>query len=208
MVEYQRRSSVCHSSLDIKVVLVGDSTVGKTSIVTVANTDEFRPDLTPTISACFHVNTYMFDNTIVKLNIWDTAGQERYRALAPSFFRDMHIGLIVYSIDNRASFESVRDWYNLIEQHKQGAIRLFLVGNKLDLDNQRTVSRQEGIELAQELGAEFVEVSAKDYHLEIADLFTGMALTASKSHRTLEMATLGADISVTPIDLQENSSCC
>jgi small GTP-binding protein len=91
----------------LKAVLVGESTVGKTSILTVANTGQFEADAASTVGACFVANNYTFGDRSVRLNIWDTAGQERYRALAPMYYRDMDIGCVVYAIDNLQSFESV-----------------------------------------------------------------------------------------------------
>ena len=84
----------------IKLVLLGDSKVGKTSIVTVVHGDEFIPDQTATIGACFHIKKMKIGDVALQLHIWDTAGQERFRSLAPMYYRDAQFALLVYSVDN------------------------------------------------------------------------------------------------------------
>lgn len=117
---------------EYKVVFVGESTVGKTSIINIANTNEFT-DTTPTIGAYFLVNTYMINNCQVKLNLWDTAGQERYRSLTPIYFREMDAGVLIYAIDNIESFNSIPKWYNSIMSEQNHKPPLYLVGNKADI---------------------------------------------------------------------------
>lgn len=119
---------------EYKVVFVGESTVGKTSIINIANTNEFS-DTTPTIGAYFLVNTYMINNCQVKLNLWDTAGQERYRSLTPIYFREMDAGVLIYAIDNIESFNSIPKWYDSILSEQNHKPPLYLVGNKADLIN-------------------------------------------------------------------------
>lgn len=120
------------SKSEYKVVFVGESTVGKTSIINIANTNEFS-DTTPTIGAYFLVNTYMINNCQVKLNLWDTAGQERYRSLTPIYFREMDAGVLIYAIDNIESFNSIPKWYESIMSEQNHKPPLYLVGNKADV---------------------------------------------------------------------------
>lgn len=165
-------------SRSLKAVLMGESTVGKTSIVNVANTGEFTDGFRPTVGAFFLTNRYIFDNVSCTLNIWDTAGQERYRALAPMYFRDMNMACIIYAIDSRQSFEAVENWYRAIADEMQNIPTLYLIGNKKDLLDQRAVSLEEGSELAEKLGATFFEVSAKSDRREISEIFEKMARDA------------------------------
>lgn len=120
------------SKSEYKVVFVGESTVGKTSIINIANTNEFS-DTTPTIGAYFLVNTYMINNCQVKLNLWDTAGQERYRSLTPIYFREMDAGVLIYAIDNIESFNSIPKWHDSIMSEQNHKPPLYLVGNKADI---------------------------------------------------------------------------
>jgi small GTP-binding protein len=119
----------------IKAVLVGESTVGKTTLAIVANTGQFEADAASTVGACFVANNYTFPDRSVGLNIWDTAGQERYRALAPMYYRDMDIGCLVYAIDNLASLSAIERWADSIvcEGTARGAVAYVVIkdGNKL-----------------------------------------------------------------------------
>ncbi|OHS93629.1 Ras-related protein Rab-6.1 [Tritrichomonas foetus] len=145
---------------NIKVVFVGESTVGKTSIINIANTGEFL-ETTPTVGACFLVNTYQINGRQIKLNLWDTAGQERYRSLTPIYFRDMDVGVLVYSIDNIESFNEIKKWHESIMNELNHKPELYLVGNKSDLEDVRVVSYEMGEKMANEINAKFFELSAK-----------------------------------------------
>lgn len=184
---------------EFKVVFVGDSSVGKTSIINIANTGEFL-DTTPTIGACFLVNTYVFDNCQIKLNLWDTAGQEKFRSLTPIFFRDMDIGILVYAVNSLESFNSISFWYESIMAETNHEPMLFLLGNKCDVDTinitedeeneedenaekviqKRAVTAQMGTQLAQRIHATFYEVSAKNNGKEIRDILFHIAKEISK----------------------------
>jgi small GTP-binding protein len=168
----------------LKAVLVGDSTVGKTSILTVANTGQFETGTAPTVGACFVANNYTFAENSVRLNIWDTAGQERYRALAPMYYHDMDIGIIVYAIDTSPSFDAVESWYEGIVNQVSQRPTLYLIGNKRDLEDQRKVTEEMGTELADKIGAQFREVSALTNCKEITDLFRDIAREASERLNT------------------------
>jgi small GTP-binding protein len=168
----------------LKAVLVGDSTVGKTSILTVANTGQFEAGAAPTVGACFVANNYTFSDHSVRLNIWDTAGQERYRALAPMYYHDMDIGCIVYAIDSSQSFEAVESWYEGIVSQVSQRPAIYLIGNKQDLAKHRKVTEEMGTELAEKIGAQFREVSALTNCTEITDLFREMAREASDKLNT------------------------
>jgi small GTP-binding protein len=163
----------------LKAVLVGESTVGKTSILTVANTGQFEPDAASTVGACFVANNYAFGERAVRLNNWDTAGQERYRALAPMYYRDMDVGCIVYAIDNRQSFDCVELWYDSIVSELPNRPRMYLLANKRDLEARREVLEEAGTELAARLGAEFYEISALADCKGVIALFEQIARGAS-----------------------------
>jgi small GTP-binding protein len=160
--------------------MVGESTVGKTSILTVANVGQFDANATPTVGACFVSNNYNFHDRSIRLNLWDTAGQERFRALAPMYYRDMDIGCLVYAIDSWASFEAVESWYKSIVDQISNRPCFYLIGNKTDLESMRQVPAKFGREMAARIGAEFYEVSAKEDWETIVRLFQHIAESVSE----------------------------
>jgi len=147
---------------NIKLVLLGETTVGKTSIISVASDNPFTPDQSATVGACFHIKKMKAGNISIKFHIWDTAGQERFRALAPMYYRDAQFALLVYAIDNRESFDAIKDWHRQLQDDCSPMPHIVLVGNKIDLVNARQVTMEEGRSLAKELNSMFFEVSAKE----------------------------------------------
>jgi small GTP-binding protein len=124
----------------------------------------------PTLGASYTSKTVNFGESEVRLQIWDTAGQERFRTLTPMYFRGAAAALIVYAVNDRASFEDLDGWLEIFTEHTENAA-VILVGNKADLDDERDISTQEGAEKAITISAGFTEVSAKS-GLGIEELFT------------------------------------
>lgn len=145
-----------------KVCVIGDSTVGKSSLVTRFAEGTFSEAFVTTIGVDFKTRMLNMNNTFITLQIWDTAGQERFRAIATTYYRGAKGFVIVYDVTNLESFLSVDKWVQTIEQqsHYTDAFKI-LVGNKCDLASQRQVSYEEGLEKAKQLGLMFLEVSAK-----------------------------------------------
>lgn len=133
-----------------KLVLLGESAVGKSSIVHrfVKNTfDDLRES---TIGAAFLTQSITFDNTTVKFEIWDTAGQERYKSLAPMYYRNANAALCVYDLTSRASFTKAQDWIKELKKQAPEGIVISLVGNKSDLEDEREVDLDEVAEYIQQ----------------------------------------------------------
>ena len=145
----------------IKLVFLGDSGVGKTNIMSRFSNDIFNMNSKPTIGVDFAVKTIKFMNHYIKLQIWDTAGQERYRTFTSAYFKDAHGIIIVYDVTSRDSFNNIHEWMKIAYDHidKNKASLIFL-GNKTDLTEERDVSFEEGIDIAKEYRAMFMEVSA------------------------------------------------
>lgn len=122
----------------------------------------------------FKVKKVNIDGKTIKLQIWDTAGQERFRTITSAYYRGAMGILLVYDITDTASFNNVRNWVRNIEQHAGDNVNKVLVGNKLDLEAKRAVSRAEGQALADEFGFRFVETSAKD-NTNVEEVFTTIA---------------------------------
>lgn len=158
-----------------KVLVVGDISVGKTSILEQFTNKHFEETYLPTIGIDFNVKTIKVDDTNkIKLQIWDTCGQERFRALTRSYYRNSHAIVLVYDITDRKSFENSKMWLKEIEKYVDTDVLMVLVGNKTDLYQRRQIQYFEGYELAEKRYMEFFETSAK-YDSNIETLFTFIA---------------------------------
>jgi len=152
----------------VKLVLLGEAAVGKSSLVLRFVSNDFQENKEPTIGAAFLTQKCTIDNRVIKYEIWDTAGQERFASLAPMYYRGAQAALVVYDITKPASFIKARHWVKELHEQANKDIVIALVGNKLDLVNDdadlRKVSIEEGQNLAQEQGLLFFETSAKTSH--------------------------------------------
>nr|XP_025621368.1 ras-related protein RABF1 isoform X1 [Arachis hypogaea] len=149
-------------NLRVKLVLLGDSGVGKSCIVLRFVRGQFDPTSKVTVGASFLSQTIALqDSTTVKFEIWDTAGQERYAALAPLYYRGAAVAVIVYDITSPESFSKAQYWVKELQKHGSPEIVLALVGNKADLHEKREVAVQDGIDYAEKNGMFFIETSAK-----------------------------------------------
>ncbi|CAI9091149.1 OLC1v1026095C1 [Oldenlandia corymbosa var. corymbosa] len=149
-------------NLRVKLVLLGDSGVGKSCIVLRFVRGQFDPTSKVTIGASFLSQTIALqDSTTVKYEIWDTAGQERYAALAPLYYRGAAVAVVVYDITSPESFAKAQYWVKELQKHGSPGIIMALVGNKADLQEKREVSVQDGAEYAEKNGMFFIETSAK-----------------------------------------------
>jgi Ras-related protein Rab-11A len=146
----------------MKLVMIGDSGVGKTNLLTRFVMDEFSADSKTTIGVNFTNKTIQWGHNIVKVQVWDTAGQERYRSMASSYYRGISGALIVYDITQPSSFQSVSRWLNEVRVSAGPGIFVMLIGNKLDMEEGRSVRTQEGEALARRTEMLFTETSAKD----------------------------------------------
>ncbi|EAY13865.1 small GTP-binding protein, putative [Trichomonas vaginalis G3] len=162
------------STIEAKVVLLGATSVGKTCIVTRATSNFFDPEQVSTVGASFSAKTLQIDDTTVTLRIWDTAGQERFRALAPMYYQGSQAAIIVFSLDSTDSFEDANQWVDELGPHFDQMPLLYLVGNKADLVDNRTVKLEEAQERADKMGALYFETSAKTGQ-NIDELFASIA---------------------------------
>jgi len=169
------------TTFDAKIVLLGHTGVGKTSVALRYVQDVFSDRSSPTIGASFLAKRIVLDDAKIKLQIWDTAGQERFRSLAPMYYRGACAAILVYEINAYESFEKIQDWVNELKTNVREEIVLAIVGNKVDLEHQRTVSVEEAKQYAKEIGALFTETSAKS-GAGIETLFANIAAQLT-SHR-------------------------
>eukprot|EP00483_Globobulimina_turgida_P012844 UN12868 len=160
--------------LTVKLVLLGDSRVGKSSVVIRFVKNEFDQYKFPTIGATFLTQSVSVGDYLVKFEIWDTAGQEKYRSLAPLYYRGASAALVVYDITNRESFENARKWIEEVQTQEGNHVVIGLAGNKVDLAGNRKVSTDEGSEFAKEKNFIFFETSAKN-STNIKEIFRSIA---------------------------------
>ena len=189
---------------EVKVVLLGQSAVGKTCIVNNLLTGKFDDSVSPTLGASYASKTLDINEQKVSLQIWDTAGQERFRVLAPMYYRGAQAAIIVYSIIDETSFQEIDYWASNLKENAGSSVDLFLVGNKCDLENERVIKEDQGRDKAESIGAQFLETSAFTGS-GIIDLFTTLAKKCIENNSSTDVGTSGKDSSNT-IDVSKKSS--
>ncbi|OHE95210.1 Ras family protein [Colletotrichum orchidophilum] len=190
----------------IKLLLIGDSGVGKSCCLLRFSEDSFTPSFITTIGIDFKIRTIELDGKRVKLQIWDTAGQERFRTITTAYYRGAMGILLVYDVTDERSFNiaiakgildewgqvrekrkliwysfhaDIRTWFANVEQHATEGVNKILIGNKCDWEEKRVVSTERGQQLADELGIPFLEVSAKS-NINIDKAFYSLAADIKK----------------------------
>lgn len=145
-----------------KIVFIGDSGVGKSSIIGKYNTGIMPLDINPTVGAAYVSKIVPFEDIELELRIWDTAGQETYHSLTPIYFRGSSIGFVVFDITQRTSFDNVANWIKQLREFAGEEVVTVIVANKIDLEHKRVVSSQEMNALAKDMRVLCAETSAKD----------------------------------------------
>ena len=155
------------SSMDVsyqinrqKIIFTGDVSVGKTSIISVLMGQKFTNEYEASIGVDFFSKTIKYKGKIIKLQIWDSAGQEKFRSLIPNYIRGASLVFIVYDISKRKTFENLQSWIDFVNNIENSNI--VIVGNKIDLVNEREVTTEEALKFCNEKNYEFFEVSAKE----------------------------------------------
>ncbi|PIN05996.1 GTPase Rab11/YPT3, small G protein superfamily [Handroanthus impetiginosus] len=143
-----------------KVVVIGDSAVGKTQLLSRFAKNEFCLDSKSTIGVEFQTRTVNIKSKVIKAQIWDTAGQERYRAVTSAYYRGALGAMLVYDVTKRQSFDHVARWVDELRAHADSSIVIMLIGNKADLVDLRTVPTEDAVEFAENQGLYFFETSA------------------------------------------------
>mmetsp|Transcript_8550 Transcript_8550/g.17130 ORF Transcript_8550/g.17130 Transcript_8550/m.17130 type:complete len:205 (+) Transcript_8550:1438-2052(+) len=147
-----------------KLLLIGDSGVGKSCLLLRFADDTYTESYISTIGVDFKIRTIDLDGKTIKLQIWDTAGQERFRTITSSYYRGAHGIIVVYDVTDAESFNNVKQWLHEIDRYACENVNKLLVGNKIDLvapDKKRVVTTEQGSEFAKSLRVEFLETSAK-----------------------------------------------
>ncbi|GAA6089150.1 ras-related protein Rab-3A-like [Tachysurus ichikawai] len=162
-LHYGHRDSVDQNfDYMFKILIIGNSSVGKTSFLFRYADESFTPAFVSTVGIDFKVKTIYRNDKRIKLQIWDTAGQERYRTITTAYYRGAMGFILMYDITNEESFSAVQDWSTQIKTYSWENAQVLLVGNKCDLEEVRVITVNRGRELSQQLGLGFLETSAKE----------------------------------------------
>lgn len=162
-----------------KLLLIGDSGVGKEQIMLRFADDTYTESYISTIGVDFKIRTIEIGGKSIKLQIWDTAGQERFRTITSSYYRGAHGIIVVYDVTDQASFSNVKQWLQEIDRYACENVNKLLVGNKCDLTTKKVVDFNTAKEFADGLGIPFLETSAKN-STNVEDAFITMATEIQK----------------------------
>jgi len=189
-----------------KLVLLGDSAVGKSSLVLRFVKKTFFEYQESTIGAAFLTQTVALNDCVVKFEIWDTAGQERYHPLAPMYYRGAAAAIVVYDVTNRQSFQRAKSWVKELQRQGNANICIALSGNKVDLaDGGRQVEADEAKAYADENGLLFFETSAKT-NQNVNEMFRSIAVKLPKTPTQPRSSNIVIDPEVVPE--QKKEGCC
>jgi len=144
-----------------KLLLIGDSGVGKTCILFRFSDDAFNTTFISTIGIDFKIKTIELRGKKIKLQIWDTAGQERFHTITTSYYRGAMGIMLVYDITNAKSFDNIAKWLRNIDEHANEDVEKMILGNKCDMEDKRVIPKEKGEAIAREHGIRFLETSAK-----------------------------------------------
>ena len=153
-----------------KIIIIGDTCVGKSNILSRYLKDEFKEESKATVGVELGTKFLKIKDIGAKLQIWDTAGQERYRSITSSYYKGSHGCFIVYDITNEATFKNVDKWFEQAKKEASKDVSIILVGNKCDLENERKISKEQGKEKAKDFNCPFFETSALS-KINIDDIF-------------------------------------
>ncbi|CAG5120599.1 unnamed protein product [Candidula unifasciata] len=158
-----------------KLLLIGDSGVGKTCLLFRFSDDAFNTTFISTIGIDFKIKTVELGGKKIKLQIWDTAGQERFHTITTSYYRGSMGIMLVYDITNLKSFDNISKWLQNIDEHANEDVEKMILGNKCDMDDKRQVPTARAEAIAKELNIPFLETSAKA-NINVEKALMGLAL--------------------------------
>ena len=180
-----------NSTLNFKVVLVGSSGVGKSSLLQRLIDDTFETDVQSTVGVEFKLHDFQVGNETIHLNIWDTAGQEKFRSVAKAYFRNAVGAILAFSTTNSQSFLELDSWLNDLHSLALPNAVILLVGNKVDLISERSVTTSEAEDFAERHGIEYLETSAYDGQ-NVYESFLRLARTISEKIKRGEIKEVSA----------------
>lgn len=196
-----------------KILLIGNSGVGKSSLLLRFADDTFTDNFMPTIGVDFKIRTLEVDGKTIKLQIWDTAGQERFKTITSSYYKGAHGIIVVYDVTDKESYKNIDTWMNEVEKHASDNVSRILVGNKSDLTDSRQVTTDEGKELADQYNIRFMETSAKE-SANVEEAFTLMTkeiksrVVHTESRKPTSTGKKLNNAKAKPLDKKAGGSCC
>ena len=200
----------------IKVILIGDSGVGKTNIMSKFLKNQFMEESKATIGVEFGSKLFNHEGHKIKAQIWDTAGQEKYKAITGAYYKGSKGALVVYDITQKKTFENIEKWINDLKAAGDPKITIILIGNKNDLDDKRQVSKDQGEEKARSFGCAFLETSAysgdnidKAFNLMVKEIYEKFS-NDSTGEDELAPGSNGEDVKLDKVNDKniKKKSCC
>ena len=197
-----------------KIVLIGDSFVGKTNIMSKYLMNEFHEDSKATVGVEFGAKKFDIEGKSVKAQSWDTAGQERYKSITTTYYKGAKGALIVYDITRKETFDSVDRWISELLNSGDKNMTMLLIGNKCDLDNQRQVTKEQGEEKAKAFKVAFLETSASSgenldvaFEMIMKEVYSKCKNELDEEDRMEEMQ-IGKEIDLTKEKKVDKKKCC
>jgi len=191
-----------------KLLLIGDSGVGKSCLLLRFADDTYTESYISTIGVDFKIRTVQLDGHTAKLQIWDTAGQERFRTITSSYYRGAHGIIVVYDVTDKESFDNVSNWLKEIDRYASADVNKLLVGNKCDLEP-KAVEYASAKEFADQLGVAFLETSAKNAtNVEQAFMTMAAEIKNRLGAPTATAQATGVKIDSRPVEASKSGGCC
>ena len=195
-----------------KVLLLGNSNVGKSSLFLRFVDDIWNDTFVPTIGVDFKIKTFDIDEKRIKMQIWDTAGQERFKNIIASYYRGAHGILLIYDVTDKDSFKNLSNWLIEIEKNSNKNVLKVLIGNKTDLEEKRVISYNQAKEFADSYGLKYIETSAKK-NLNVNEAFAtlGRELMLASEDKRIVKQKQNKKISVAKMEdlnIQKRRGCC
>ena len=195
-----------------KVLLLGNSNVGKSSLFLRFVDDIWNDTFVPTIGVDFKIKTFNIDEKKIKMQIWDTAGQERFKNIIASYYRGAHGILLIYDVTDKDSFKNLSNWLIEIEKNASKTVLKVLIGNKTDLEDKRVITYNQGKEFADTYGLKYIETSAKK-NLNVNEAFEtlGRELTQASEEKKITKQKQNKKITVAKaqdLNMEKKGGCC
>ena len=198
----------------IKVILIGDSGVGKTNIMSKYLKNQFMENSKATVGVEFGSKLFNHEGHKIKAQIWDTAGQEKYKAITGAYYKGSKGAFVVYDITRKETFVSVERWVNDLKSTSDPKLTIILIGNKNDMEDQRQVTKEQGEEKAKSFGCAFLETSAlsgdnldKAFTLMVKEIFEKFN-SESTGEEEGDSVKKGEDIKLEKATENKKKSCC
>ena len=195
-----------------KVLLLGNSNVGKSSLFLRFVDDIWNDTFVPTIGVDFKIKTLEIDNKKIKMQIWDTAGQERFKNIISSYYKGAHGILLLFDVTDKESFKNLSNWLIEIEKNASKNVLKVLIGNKTDLEDKRVITYNQGKQFADTYGLKYIETSAKK-NMNVTEAFEtlGREIMAANVEKKISKQGQNKKISVAKaqdLNVQKKGGCC